>query len=56
MACVAAVGTGCRTLPEPFDVLLAHSDEQHYGVHLALDQVAHTADPSLQQAVFILQV
>lgn len=53
---MAAVGTGCRTLPEPFDVLLAHSDEQHYGVHLALDQVAHTADPSLQQAVFILQV
>lgn len=43
------------SLPEPFDVLLAHPDEQHYGVHLALDQVAHAADPSLQQAVFILQ-
>lgn len=43
------------SLPEPFDVLLAHPDEQHYGVHLALDQVAHAADPGLQQAVFILQ-
>lgn len=53
MECGAGVGTG--SLPEPFDVLLAHPDEQHYGVHLALDQVTHAADPGLQQAVFILQ-
>lgn len=43
---MVAVGTGV-SLPEPFDVLLAHPDEQHNGVHLAFDQVAHAADPGL---------
>lgn len=42
----AGMGTGV-SLPEAFDVLLVHPDEQHDGVHLALDQVAHAADPCL---------
>lgn len=48
-------GRGLRALPEPLDVLLRHPNEEHNGVDPGLDQVPGTADPGLQQTVFVLQ-
>lgn len=46
---------GPQVLPEALDVLFAHAHEEHDGVDPALDQVAHAADPRLQQAVLVLR-